>query len=964
VEKIGRYEIREEIGHGGMATVYLAHDPHFNRKVAIKVLPREVMLDSRFRERFNREAQTIARLEHRSIVPVYDYGEEDGQPYIVMRYMPGGSLREYIDRKGPLSISEATRIISELAPALEKAHTMGIIHRDLKPGNIMFDENDDAYLSDFGIAKLTEATTELTGSRIIGTPAYMSPEQAKATDAIDGRSDVYALSAILFEMLTGKQPYKADTPLGLVLAHLHNPIPRIREFRADLPDSTENIIEKGLAKEREQRYQTPRELSHALETLEQIITLPQPSSEISLPQSDTELERIPEDKVTPEVQITPESMQAPTVDTLPPVEPALSQPKPQKRGWLLYAGVGLALLTMVAIIFVVLNSGILDSPTQEAVSIDRTPSQTPLPEEPSPTSQENEVIVEPQACVEIVLFPEPIIDSPTSQTNLEEIVSKFNTSQDEICLILNFAVLDDPILYPYALESMISSGSPPDIVGPMGIGMRERFKGQWLDLTPYLEAANYDLGPTQFDPALIELSKQDGHLITIPFAVFPSFLYVNLDLFDEAGLNYPPQSYAYGAPYIMPDGSIVSWNTDTLREIAMLLTVDGNGNNATSPYFNPQDIIHFGWAMQWSDLRSMLSLFGPGNLVDEQGNAYLSDEWRTGLKWYYNAWWQDSFSPNGEYTNSDLLGHSNLFNSGNIAMVHSYSYYAGCCLNNQAIRWDTAVVPAFGDRTTAKIYLNSFYILNSTEHPQEAFTVLTYLLGTAYEDILTTAYEYDKYSLPARLDLQPQYLNKYTDLFGEEINWQVMVDSIPFADNPNQEAWLPNYDESLEVINVHLNDLMGTSDLDIDSEIDTLLAELNPIFESYYESAGITPHEPPCNQAEFIQDITIPDGTQLEPGETFTKTWRLKNVGTCTWTVEYALVFDSGNNMGGSTFQRLTTKAVPPGATIDVSVDLIAPDEPGIHRGYWKLRHWDGNTFGLGEEQAIWVEIEVLATGQ
>jgi hypothetical protein len=297
-------------------------------------------------------------------------------------------------------------------------------------------------------------------------------------------------------------------------------------------------------------------------------------------------------------------------------------------------------------------------------------------------------------------------------------------------------------------------------------------------------------------------------------------------------------------------------------------------------------------------------------------------------------------------------------------MVHSYSYYAGCCLNNQAIRWDTAVVPAFGDRTTAKIYLNSFYILNSTEHPQEAFTVLTYLLGTAYEDILTTAYEYDKYSLPARLDLQPQYLNKYTDLFGEEINWQVMVDSIPFADNPNQEAWLPNYDESLEVINVHLNDLMRTSDLDIDSEIDTLLAELNPIFESYYESAGITPHEPPCNQAEFIQDITIPDGTQLEPGETFTKTWRLKNVGTCTWTVEYALVFDSGNNMGGSTFQRLTTKAVPPGATIDVSVDLIAPDEPGIHRGYWKLRHWDGNTFGLGEEQAIWVEIEVLATGQ
>jgi serine/threonine-protein kinase len=153
-EKIGRYEIKGELGRGGMATVYRAHDPRFEREVALKVLPREMLHDSQFRVRFEREAKTVAMLEHQAIVPVYDVGEEDGQPYFVMRYMTGGSLSDRM-KQGPIDFRETTRILSRIASALDEAHAKKIIHRDLKPGNILFDSHNDPYISDFGIAKFT-----------------------------------------------------------------------------------------------------------------------------------------------------------------------------------------------------------------------------------------------------------------------------------------------------------------------------------------------------------------------------------------------------------------------------------------------------------------------------------------------------------------------------------------------------------------------------------------------------------------------------------------------------------------------------------------------------------------------------------------------------------------------------------------------------------------------------------------
>lgn len=259
---IGRYEIKSELGRGGMATVYKAHDPSFDREVAIKVLPREFLHDPQFRVRFEREIKTIAQMEHPAIVPVYDVGEDDGQPYFVMRNMTGGSLADQI-KQSSFSVEDTARIVERLAKALAYAHKKGIVHRDLKPGNVLFDDSGDPFISDFGVAKLADSAQNVTGSGVIGTPAYMSPEQAQS-GKVDGRSDIYAMGAIIYEMLTGDHPYKADTPMGVVIKHITDPVPEIRREHPDLSPEVDEVIKKAMSKNPDERYSTMIELAKAL----------------------------------------------------------------------------------------------------------------------------------------------------------------------------------------------------------------------------------------------------------------------------------------------------------------------------------------------------------------------------------------------------------------------------------------------------------------------------------------------------------------------------------------------------------------------------------------------------------------------------------------------------------------------------------------------------------------------------
>lgn len=262
---LGQYHITQMLGKGGMATVYMATQSTINRIVAIKVLPRSFMHDDTFMQRFRREAELVARLEHFHILPIYDYGEYDGMPYIVMRFLDGGTLQQRI-KQGPIPWEDCVKIVRQVADALDYAHTHNVIHRDIKPSNIMLDRQGNAYLTDFGIAKVSESTSQLTGSGIVGTPAYMAPEQTKQGSPKPAM-DVYALGVTLFEMITGQVPFNADTPIAQILMHLQEPVPSLRDFNPEFPPEVDEILKKAMAKSPENRFARPSDLAKALEAV-------------------------------------------------------------------------------------------------------------------------------------------------------------------------------------------------------------------------------------------------------------------------------------------------------------------------------------------------------------------------------------------------------------------------------------------------------------------------------------------------------------------------------------------------------------------------------------------------------------------------------------------------------------------------------------------------------------------------
>jgi len=261
---LGNYRIVEQIGTGGMATVYKAYDPDTERHVALKVLPKRYSEDPTFRQRFEREARAIAQLEHLHILPVHAYGEEDGIAYLVMRHMEAGTLADLIER-GPLPLDEARRLLEQIASALDAAHEGGIVHRDVKPSNVLLDAQGNAYLTDFGIAKMVEGVAEqLTETGMaLGTPAYMSTEQCRGAKDLTPASDIYSLGVVLYQMLTGAVPFDAETPLAVIQQHLNEPLPPPRQVRRDLPDEAEAVIFKAMAKEPEQRYRSAGEMAAA-----------------------------------------------------------------------------------------------------------------------------------------------------------------------------------------------------------------------------------------------------------------------------------------------------------------------------------------------------------------------------------------------------------------------------------------------------------------------------------------------------------------------------------------------------------------------------------------------------------------------------------------------------------------------------------------------------------------------------
>ncbi len=262
---LGGYHLIEELGQGGMATVYKAYQPKLERWVAVKVLdPAYISDDSEVLARFRREAKAIAALRHPNILAVYDYGEEEGLAYIVMEYVEGGTLKDRLGGE-PFEWQRATDLSIGIGRALAFAHEQGIIHRDVKPANVLLPREDWPLLADFGLVKLQQARRALTQAGVIlGTPDYTAPEQAMG-ETTDHRADIYSLSVVLFEMLTGRLPFVAKRPFDVLLMHINEPPPQPRELAPTIPEAFDNIILKAMAKSPDQRYSSMQEILADLE---------------------------------------------------------------------------------------------------------------------------------------------------------------------------------------------------------------------------------------------------------------------------------------------------------------------------------------------------------------------------------------------------------------------------------------------------------------------------------------------------------------------------------------------------------------------------------------------------------------------------------------------------------------------------------------------------------------------------
>lgn len=375
------------------------------------------------------------------------------------------------------------------------------------------------------------------------------------------------------------------------------------------------------------------------------------------------------------------------------------------------------------------------------------------------------------------------------------------------------------------LATQIAAGNAPDIVGPVGVGGAEAFHGQWLDLGPLIAETGYDL--SQFDQGAVDFYKIGDVQEGIPFAIYPSMLWYKASMFEEVGLELPP--HKYGDKYTMPDGTVVEWNYDTVKQIAAVLTVDSAGKDATQAGFDPEKIVQYGFDPQRDDLRGMGAYFGAGALSpDGSTTVTIPDSWKDAWKYWYDGMWKDHFTLTQPVAESeDFSGGGYTFFSGRVAMSNNF-LWTTYGVADAGDDWDLAAIPSQGGVTTSPLNADTFRILKDTKHPKEAFQALTYLLGEGSEKLLQL---YG--GLPARTADQDAFFDTLgqTEGFPAEVDWQVAKDSVQFADNPNFEAFMPKYNESLEVLGQYRTKWGSTAGLDMDTEIEALRAELQATWD-------------------------------------------------------------------------------------------------------------------------------------
>jgi len=396
-------------------------------------------------------------------------------------------------------------------------------------------------------------------------------------------------------------------------------------------------------------------------------------------------------------------------------------------------------------------------------------------------------------------------------------VDNFNKSQTEACVILNVVFNTGTNSYD-ALKAMIAAGNAPDIVGPVGKMGRASFQGAWADVSVLAKEAGFDL--SKYDPALLEFTKDEGVLVGIPFALFPSFIYYNKALFDEAKLPYPP--HKVGEKYQGKD-----WDLNTFTELARKLTVDKNGNDATSAKFDPKNIKQFGFFEQWTDARGIAAFFGGGLPYDPNNmkNAVIPDHWKASWKWYYDGIWKNYFMPNADYQNSDLLAKGNPGSSGNVAMWWSHTWYT-CCFDLAKTKWDIAVVPTINGKVTAKLHGDTFAIMKASKNPKVAFKVLSKMI---VDKDLYVLYG----GMPALVADRPEFFATLDKKAApNKVDWSVAEEMVKYPDLPNHESWLPNMIKANDLFSAFRTKMDQTPGLDMDKEIEKLRADLDAVFKA------------------------------------------------------------------------------------------------------------------------------------
>jgi len=406
----------------------------------------------------------------------------------------------------------------------------------------------------------------------------------------------------------------------------------------------------------------------------------------------------------------------------------------------------------------------------------------------------------------------------------EQVVADFNASQSEIELVLSIAASNETARD--TLSTMLAAGTPPDIVGPVGVAGSNSFADQWANVEPLIETAGYDI--SVFDTALVELYRNaDGSLGGLPFAVYPAVTYYNIGLFEEAGLELPPAEF--GAPYIL-DGEEVAWDYNTVAEIAKILTVDANGNDATSADFDSTAIEQYGVNFQWARIRLIWTNLSPSSMYDAATNTVtVPDAWREASQWYWDRIWTDHTAPSATAQASEVMAPSG-FASGNLGLSIVPLWYT-CCLDSSvgSFEWGIAPVPASFDGVQhVAMDADTFRIVDASPNKDAAFKVLTYLVDTA-APTLATAYG----AYPALPAAQDAWVESISTRYPMDINWAVAGASLAYA-NPgavHHESNLPNYsqvyDREFSLLSLIESDAGAT--IDLNAEIDSFQADVQTI---------------------------------------------------------------------------------------------------------------------------------------